>query len=601
MKVGKLHPIETTVVLVVALITWLYIDFIRDEHAKIKEQSYKEQAALMQTRAEEMILSKQKATLAIALAIANERALGDAIEQNALEENYYDQFIHALDTNGLEKNIWVRLFDRELQTLYSSWNKKNGINGNHARADLLEALSLEKPISSVSVCGSDLSMRAIVPIIKEGQLVGLVEVLSRFDAISVQMRSLGVESVVLLDKEHKKTIVVPYTKMFVDDYYVANTDAPVDLMGYLRRNGVHNYINTPPKIENSYVISNYKLKNIQNKTIGYYIMFKKQDEVLNVNLDFFLYKWLGIAIVAAMAIGVIFGNFIYYRNKKQKMYYKNIIDSSSNIVMVVDAQNIVDTNKTFFIYFNHYSTIEEFQKEHRSISDFFVEEEGYIHRDMDGENWLEYLIKNPKNNFVKIVYDGKEYYFSVSASLISAEKGHYSTILSDVTAQKIYQNELEHTNITDPLTKIKNRYYYNEQIKKESASANRYFYPLSLVIFDMDHFKKINDNYGHDVGDKVLIEYTKLISSYLRDSDIFCRIGGEEFALILPHVNKSDAYKIADKIRIKVQEHKEILAVTMSFGVTEYVKGEDLESTFKRADKALYEAKNGGRNRAVVR
>jgi len=117
----------------------------------------------------------------------------------------------------------------------------------------------------------------------------------------------------------------------------------------------------------------------------------------------------------------------------------------------------------------------------------------------------------------------------------------------------------------------------------------------------MDHFKKINDNYGHDVGDKVLIEYTKLISSYLRDSDIFCRIGGEEFALILPHVNKSDAYKIADKIRIKVQEHKEILAVTMSFGVTEYVKGEDLESTFKRADKALYEAKNGGRNRAVVR
>ena len=372
MRLSKLHPIETTVVLVVALITWLYIDFIRDEHAKIKEQSYKEQAALMQTRAEEMILSKQKATLAIALAIANERALGDAIEQNALEEDYYDQFIHALDTNGLEKNIWVRLFDGELQTLYSSWNKKNGINGNHARADLLEARSLEKPISSISACGSDLSMRAIVPIIKEGQLVGLVEVLSSFDAISVQMRSLGVESVVLLDKEHKKTIVVPYTKMFVDDYYVANTDAPVDLMGYLRRNGVHNYINTPPKIENSYVISNYKLKNIQNKTIGYYIMFKKQDEVLNVNLDFFLYKWLGIAIVAAMAIGVIFGNFIYYRNKKQKMYYKNIIDSSSNIVMVVDAQNIVDTNKTFFSYFNHYSTIEEFQKEHRSISDFFV-------------------------------------------------------------------------------------------------------------------------------------------------------------------------------------------------------------------------------------
>lgn len=268
--------------------------------------------------------------------------------------------------------------------------------------------------------------------------------------------------------------------------------------------------------------------------------------------------------------------------------------------MVVDKDNIINMNKTFFKYFNDYDTLEAFKAEHQSISDFFVKEEGCIYKDMDGVNWLEYLIKNPKNSLVKILYNEKEYYFTVGVSLISEEDAHYSAIFSNITDEKIYQKELEHTNITDPLTKIRNRYCYNKQIKKECASSNRYFYPLSLVIFDMDNFKNINDNYGHDVGDKVLIEYTKLITTCLRDSDIFCRIGGEEFALILPHVNKSDAYKLADKIRSKVQEHNQIVAITMSFGVTEYKKDEDLELTFKRADKALYEAKNAGRNRVVA-
>lgn len=283
------------------------------------------------------------------------------------------------------------------------------------------------------------------------------------------------------------------------------------------------------------------------------------------------------------------------------MYYKNIIDSSSNIVVVVDKNSIIEVNKTFFKYFNKYDTLEEFKKEHKSISDFFVEKNGYIYKNMDGINWLEYLIKNPKKNQVKIIYDEKIYYFTVGVSLISEEYGQYSAIFSDITKEKLYQKELEYTNITDPLTKIRNRYYYNEQIKKESANSNRYFYPLSLVVFDIDYFKRINDEHGHDVGDNVLVEYTKLISSHLRNGDIFCRIGGEEFTLILPHTEKSGAYKIADKLRVIVEEHKKVVPITVSFGVVEYIKGEDLEQTFKRADKALYEAKNSGRNRVVVR
>jgi len=555
----------------------------------------------MREQVEKMILYRQKTTLSIAFAITNDKSLADDISNNNIQDNYYDELISKFKENELYKDSSMQILDKDLQSIYISSRRQNGVTSNSNREDLMEASALEKPVLSVSVGNYDLSIRAIVPIMKNNKLIGLVEVSSRFDSISEQMKDIGVNSVVVLSKEHKKNLKIPFTKTFIDDYYIANIDASVVLMGYLRRNGVHNYIHTPQKLENNYIISTYPLKNIQDRIVGHYIMFKKKDDVLDINLDFFMYKWFSIAIVAFMIIAGILGNFLHYRNKKQKMYYKNIIDSSSNMVMVVDKDNIIDMNKTFFKYFNGYDTIESFKEEHQSISDFFVKEDGCIYKDMDGINWLEYLMKNPKNNLVKILYNEKEYYFTAGISLISEENGHYSVIFADVTEEKIYQKELEHTNITDPLTKIRNRYYYNEQIKKESASSNRYFYPLSLVIFDMDHFKKINDSYGHDVGDKVLIEYTRLITMYLRDSDIFCRIGGEEFALILPHVNKSDAYKIADKIRMKVQDHKQILAITMSFGVTEYVKGEDLEGTFKRADKALYEAKNAGRNKVVVR
>lgn len=338
---------------------------------------------------------------------------------------------------------------------------------------------------------------------------------------------------------------------------------------------------------------------------GLYIDFIEDSKrVLNISSDdfnFFIYKWFSIALIAAMILALVIANYVHNKNDKQRMYYKNIIDSSSNIVVVVDKNRTIDVNKTFFKYFDEYKTLEEFKKEHRSISDFFAEDEGYVHKEKNGENWLECLIQNPKNNQVKIIYGSKEYYFTVGVSLISPKEGHYSAIFSDITKEKLYQKELEHTNITDPLTRIRNRYYYNEQIKKESANANRYFYPLSLIVFDVDYFKKINDGCGHDVGDNVLVEYTNLISSHLRNGDIFCRIGGEEFTLILPHTDRAGAYKIAEKIRVLVEEHKKIVPITMSFGVVEYAKGEDLEVLFKRADEALYDAKNSGRNRVMVR
>ena len=589
------------VIVIFIFIGWFYLEFIIKEKNKLRDENYKSEALLMQKKADSLILAKQKSTVAIALSIANDKNLSNDLLENNISQNSYEDLISKLNEYTLYKNIWVQIFDKDLNSMYKSWDKTKGENKKEFRGDILKAVLLKKPLFSINSGMHDLSIRAIVPLFREDENIGAIEVISHFNSISKEMQNFGIESVVVLEKEQNKYLKNPFTKMFIDKYYVANFDASDVIREYLRKEGIENYFNSSYKIKDNYIIATNELRDMDNRVIGYYIMFKDLESVSNKNLDFFMIKWIALSALGLLIFVAVVVNVIYIRNKKQKMYYKNIIDSSSNIVIVLDKNSIIDVNKKFFEYFYNYTTLEEFKKEHKSISDFFVKEDGYVCEDADGSDWIECLIKNPHKNQIKIRYDSKEYYFSAGVSLISEQDEHYSAIFADITKEKIYQQELEYINVTDTLTKIGNRYYYNQQIKKEVANSNRYSYPLSLVIFDIDYFKKINDEHGHDVGDKILIEYAEFISSHLREGDVFCRIGGEEFTIILPHTNKENAYYIIDKMRGKIEAYKEIAPVTMSFGVAEYVKDESLELFFKRADEALYEAKNSGRNRVMVK
>ena len=258
-------------------------------------------------------------------------------------------------------------------------------------------------------------------------------------------------------------------------------------------------------------------------------------------------------------------------------------------------------NKIFFKYFDKYKTLKEFLAENECICDFFVEEDGYIKKDMDGVKWVDYLVKNKsKVHKIKVDIFGKIYYFSASASKVFKEKNHHSIVLTDITEQENYKKELEHLSVTDSLTGIGNRRYFHQKIEEEIQRAKRYKHSLSLVMFDIDFFKQVNDKHGHSVGDEVLIEYTRLINSLLREGDVFSRIGGEEFIIILPHAGRDEAQKIAEKLRAKIELFQKILPITMSFGVVEYIVGEEIEFIFKRVDDALYKAKESGRNIVVV-
>ncbi|MBI4698424.1 MAG: GGDEF domain-containing protein [Nitrospirae bacterium] len=156
----------------------------------------------------------------------------------------------------------------------------------------------------------------------------------------------------------------------------------------------------------------------------------------------------------------------------------------------------------------------------------------------------------------------------------------------------------------DPLTKCYNRRAFDNYIEHDIANAERYDGDLSAVIYDLDHFKVINDTYGHPAGDMVLKEIACMVSSSIRKCDYIARYGGEEFALVLPDTKFFNAIDLAEKLRNKIEHHRMFLndkqiKVTASFGVATLKRGSDKNRFLQEADEMLYRAKSAGRNKVM--
>jgi diguanylate cyclase (GGDEF)-like protein len=158
---------------------------------------------------------------------------------------------------------------------------------------------------------------------------------------------------------------------------------------------------------------------------------------------------------------------------------------------------------------------------------------------------------------------------------------------------------LEHLATSDGLTGLYNRRYLDTSLANELARSQRYGHDMSIIMFDVDHFKQFNDEHGHDQGDRVLQLMSRIVKGQIRTLDIPCRYGGEEFLIILPETNHEYAMGIAERLRKKIEETPlDGLNVTVSIGVASYpaIVVENYQEFIEAADKALYEAKNAGRN-----
>ncbi|WP_297440019.1 diguanylate cyclase [Sulfurimonas sp.] len=601
MKNRRSYFIVVFLIFLFSISAVVYIVMLEKTEKQLLVEKYANNAKNLQNRIHDNIVAKQKSTLALAITLAHtDKNLSKFIINKRVPYNYYDDLLAKYSKSTLYKNIWIQVLDKHGVSIYRSWSKHHGDNLSHYREDIVKFLIAPKNEFFISVGKFDMSIKAIVPIFDNNIFIGMIEVISHFNSISKQLSRSGIDSIVVADKKYKTQLKFPVTKLFIDDYYVANYDAKPELMEYLKKNNIQNYLDSGYKIENGYFIVSYKLEN-SSENIGSYITFQKLDDLSLKSIKDFMLQWILFGILILMLAVSIINIILYMVLRKQKKYYQKIMNNSTNVVLINEGNQILEVNSRFFQIFNEYKTLKEFKEKYNCICEFFVEDEGYIKEEMDGKSWVEYILAYPnKTNKIKLYLNGRIYYFLISASIISDKPLRHAIVLSDITTEEIYKEELEKLTITDPLTNVRNRRYYELRIEKEVSRACRYNEKLSIILFDIDFFKKVNDEHGHDVGDKVLMEYTKLVKSMLRDTDELCRIGGEEFVIIATHTSQIDTYVIAEKIRKAIEEHHMILPITVSFGVAEYKDCESKDSFFKRADNALYEAKKSGRNRVVL-
>lgn len=225
----------------------------------------------------------------------------------------------------------------------------------------------------------------------------------------------------------------------------------------------------------------------------------------------------------------------------------------------------------------------------------------------------QYLFKLPH---LRPVSSANQYMAQNCSMLPLTEPGsgeqYVCLLIEDATDAYVYQSQLQQSNLQlqqvnrlDGLTGVFNRNYWQQQLEVEVQRASRYQHSLSLLFFDLDKFKRLNDDYGHQAGDIVLIEVTKLISSLLRETDLFGRYGGEEFAIILPDTPQEGAMEVAKRICRRVAAtpviyQQQQLKTSVSVGVSEFSAVSTADELIQQADLALYQAKRNGRNQVIA-
>ena len=286
--------------------------------------------------------------------------------------------------------------------------------------------------------------------------------------------------------------------------------------------------------------------------------------------------------------------------------FKSLVDNTNDVIMVMDSTPL-EQGGPFIVYVNP-----AFERLMGYSHDEVVGQNARVLQGPDTDIKTRENIRNAMANGERIrtqilnyTKSGQPLWMDINIVPIFNEQGqlaYFAAIERDLTEHKMLQQRLEILASTDALTGLPNRQAIMGKAKTEFSRARRYERPLSLVMIDVDHFKSINDTYGHAAGDHVLTNVGHILGDSLRESDILARIGGEEFVLLLPDTPKANAEHVAERMReqlanstIKYQNIE--ISITASFGVAAITAEDDtLEQMLGRADLAMYEAKNNGRN-----
>ncbi len=289
--------------------------------------------------------------------------------------------------------------------------------------------------------------------------------------------------------------------------------------------------------------------------------------------------------------------------KEQNNIIQKVLDFQDIIVFVTDGEKISIANRCFLNFFQ-VDSLEEFHDKFGNFSSCFMEGEGYL-SPTDG-NWIAPLKNHDETAEFKVKVEnpltGVPSVLLLKFNNFPDHDTRRIVSLTDITSLEEDSKRYLQQSTTDPLTGIDNRLKFDTILETEIRRSKRYDTEFSVIMFDVDHFKEVNDTLGHLCGDNLLIELTALIKKQMRQTDVFARWGGDEFMILSLETKRAGAVELAEKLRhlIELTTFPEGGKVTCSFGVTQFMKGDTVDTLLKRADRLLYEAKQGGRNRVAT-
>ena len=375
-------------------------------------------------------------------------------------------------------------------------------------------------------------------------------------------------------------------------------------------------------------ITGYKIDEIKfNKILSFAsiihpndlnMVYRKIDEmvknnILNIDLEYRIISKDGRVVWINDNLQLINdNNHIYLEGvisdiTSRKVAYDKLykfIDTQDNIVILTTGKNIEFANKKFF-YFLGFNDIDEYKINHKCISDLFIEHDKFFNLSLvqKNENWVNVIQTLSYRKRVVAIkgINGTTHAFSVTINKF--EDAIYIVSFTDISDTMLENIQLEEKTLRDKLTNAYNREFFENNYKRliDTYRNEEKFFALTMI--DIDNFKKINDNYGHNIGDQILINLVSKIEETLRSDDVLIRWGGEEFIILLKVSSNEALELVLEKLRntIENSKFKNLPKITCSFGGTLYEKDEEIIKTIKRADSALYVAKENGRNRIEIR
>jgi len=440
------------IIAVCTLVLFLNYKYYNDNLQNITNKIYIKNSKQIKDIFQDLVASKQGKSSALTYILSQDANVIEALvkKDNTLID--YTDTLKGIEQYDHYNNLWIQIIDKNGDSFYRSWTKKVGDSVSSIRVDVASMIKNPKPMQQVSTGRFDMTFKTMLPLYNNKEFIGMIEIISHFNSISKELKSKGIESVMLVDKSYRKKFIKPFTGLFIDDYYVANKDASKILMKDIKNNNIEQFLyNEKYFLFKDFLVTTDQIKNIKDKPMGYFVLFNKKDNIDMSEVNEFKITYFKRVIVMGMFFTLLLLLYINRRyvktlNQEVRSKTKKINKQKENLKALLkiydhnvifsktDLNGIITHVSEAFCKISGYSKEELIGYNHNIIRhpDMRKETFSYLWQQLKQEKTVNIEVKNLKK-------DGGYYWVDAEIEPEYDKEGKligYNAVREDITANK---------------------------------------------------------------------------------------------------------------------------------------------------------------------